>query len=184
MHKHEADIPSQPIEIQIDDELSLVQLTEKDAVELKKLIDTNADYLEKFFAGTKAYFDSLEKVVKSITEPDNEHRIQLGIRTPDGLVGVVNIEPYPDNSADFGYWVGEQFGGRAYATRAANTAIAYVFKNTSIDTLTAQADNQNKPSMRILEGSGFKTEITTDKTTSYELTKADFESHGTGDIAA
>ena len=67
----------------------------------------------------------------------------------DELVGCVSIQ------SELGYWYGEQFWGRGYATEAARALMARHFSSTS-DTVPSGYHLGNAGSKRVLEKLGFQ----------------------------
>jgi RimJ/RimL family protein N-acetyltransferase len=57
---------------------------------------------------------------------------------------------------EIGYWIGEPFWGRGYATEAVRTMIDHVFTATDLDALAAACRVTNTASRRVLEKCGFQ----------------------------
>ena len=76
-------------------------------------------------------------------------------------IGGTGIELKKDvyrKSASIGYWVGEPFWGRGFATRALCLMTDYAFANFDINRLQAGVFEWNPASMRVLEKAGYKFE--------------------------
>lgn len=57
---------------------------------------------------------------------------------------------------EIGYWIGEPFWGRGYATEAVRTMIDHAFTATDLDALAATCRVTNTASRRVLEKCGFQ----------------------------
>ena len=76
-----------------------------------------------------------------------------------GSIGLLfqnnSILPLSDREAEIGYWLGEDFWGKGYATEAVQSVVAYVFEELFLMRLWAVAYQENTPSHRVLEKCGF-----------------------------
>ncbi|MDO4880473.1 MAG: GNAT family N-acetyltransferase [Capnocytophaga sp.] len=63
--------------------------------------------------------------------------------------------PIGDNEAEIGYWVGEPFWNKGYATEATQTLISYAFKTMLLERLWAGVYTNNAPSKKVVEKCGF-----------------------------
>ena len=61
-------------------------------------------------------------------------------------------------NAEIGYWIGEPYWGRGYATAAVKLLIQFAFENLDITRAYAYVYSFNSASMRVLEKSGFQKE--------------------------
>ena len=79
------------------------------------------------------------------------------------LIGSIGLL-FPNNSnlplaageAEIGYWLGESFWGKGYATEALQAMIAYSFEKLRLTRLLAGAYQENTPSQKVLEKCGFR----------------------------
>jgi ribosomal-protein-alanine N-acetyltransferase len=75
----------------------------------------------------------------------------------DGLlVGAIGLRPAPAERENLGYWIGQAYWGRGYATAAVRAVIALAFSLLDIDLLTASHLARNPASGRVLEKCAFK----------------------------
>ncbi len=77
------------------------------------------------------------------------------------LVGVVGIHPLKDIyrfTAEIGYWIGEPYWGKGYASGAVMEAVEYAWNHTKLERLEAGVFSYNPASMKILEKCGFHKE--------------------------
>ena len=76
-------------------------------------------------------------------------------RAADGLlVGAIGLRPAPVERENIGYWIGQPYWGRGYATAAARAVIALAFSLLDLDLLTASHLGRNPASGRVLEKCG------------------------------
>jgi RimJ/RimL family protein N-acetyltransferase len=73
-----------------------------------------------------------------------------------GGVGVIAGEGIYCATAQFGYWLGEEYWGRGIATAAARALAERIGKERLFARLEAQVFDWNPASMRVLEKAGFK----------------------------
>lgn len=79
------------------------------------------------------------------------------IVTPeDGLVGVVGIERLEDHDVELGYWLGEPYWGRGYASEAAAAAVDIGFEDMGLTCMTSGHFEENPASGRVLARCGFR----------------------------
>lgn len=73
------------------------------------------------------------------------------------FVGCVGIEPHDDERAvELGYWIGEPFWNRGYATEAAHAVIDMVFRTREVEAIEARCRVTNPGSRRVIQKSGFQ----------------------------
>jgi [ribosomal protein S5]-alanine N-acetyltransferase len=58
-------------------------------------------------------------------------------------------------SVEMGYWLGEPFWGRGFATRAVTACSDWAFESYNVVRIFATVFSENVPSIRVLEKSGF-----------------------------
>jgi [ribosomal protein S5]-alanine N-acetyltransferase len=77
------------------------------------------------------------------------------------LVGGIGIHIQPDiykQSAEIGYWLGEQFWKRGITTAAVKAVVEYAFTNFALTRIFAGVFEWNPVSVRVLEKAGFRCE--------------------------
>lgn len=72
------------------------------------------------------------------------------------FVGVCSYEWRDETIPEIGYWAGEPFWGRGYATEAVRAMIDHAFTATELEALAASCRVTNTPSRRVLEKCGFQ----------------------------
>jgi RimJ/RimL family protein N-acetyltransferase len=79
---------------------------------------------------------------------------------PIGGVGLVPLTDIARFTAEVGYWLGEPFWGRGFATEALRRFTAYAFERFPFERLEAWVFATNPASARVLEKSGYQYEAT------------------------
>lgn len=141
-----------PIILKAGDTLVLCQYTAEYAPVIFALIDRCRPHLSQNGDTTATKYPTLESVLLSIEHPENPKRLRFGIWDSGTLVGSINIEPTGNGCAELGYWLGEPFLGKGYATRAARRLIQEIFtKNINVTHITAKVRMTNTDSLAVLE---------------------------------
>jgi len=63
--------------------------------------------------------------------------------------------PLEENEAELGYWLGELFWGKGYATEASKIMIKYAFEQLGLQRLKAVVYEENRASKHVLEKCNF-----------------------------
>jgi RimJ/RimL family protein N-acetyltransferase len=106
----------------------LQQFTVGDVPPLFALIDSNREHLGQRNDITARKYPNLRSVRRSIVRPKDPSRLRFGIWDGDTLVGSINLTPrVADGGAEIGYWVGQEYGRRGYATVAVKALSSYGF---------------------------------------------------------
>lgn len=80
---------------------------------------------------------------------------------PDTIIGSVNffrMEHGPFSKTSIGYKLDANYHGRGYATEACRASIPVIFSNYNIHRIEARVAPDNTPSIKLLEGLGFRFE--------------------------
>lgn len=77
-------------------------------------------------------------------------------REPELLVGMIGLRLTEPGEASLGYWLGQAYWGRGYATEAAHGLVDLAFMFTQLRQLTAAVRVINPASRRVLERCGFQ----------------------------
>lgn len=148
-----------PIITSADGQLFLAPYTLEDAQDIFGLIDRNREHLSQFDDDTARKYPTLDSVIASISNPVNFGRHRLGIRESSGvLVGAINLTRTVRSrrTAEIGYYVGSEFGGRGIGTNAVQTLSAYSFAHLGFSSLYGDVVEQNLISQRVLQKAGYK----------------------------
>lgn len=84
-----------------------------------------------------------------------------GIYDGDTFVGCCSLIPQQDVyrlNAEIGYWIGESYWGKGYATEVVKLLLNVAFEELNLSRVYAAIFEYNVASMRVLEKSGFKKE--------------------------
>lgn len=85
----------------------------------------------------------------------------FGIFDGDAFVGVGGVVPQQDIfriNGEIGYWIGEPYWGKGYATQVVKQLTAFAFNKLDLLRVYACVFEYNKTSMRVLEKAGFALE--------------------------
>lgn len=169
--------------VELDSDIShkdrLVLATEREGVILRQLIMEDAPFyfdswqysakdIAKFDPETKGKNTELEEVETIITDGK---RVRMGIWDGNKFVGSTSLRPSGEDGVWLlGYWTDSRETGHGYASLAAKALSSYAKDLFPI--IRAQAMEENIPSVRILEKSGFaRTGEKVGKFTVFELRK-------------
>ncbi len=72
------------------------------------------------------------------------------------FIGCAGLENSRGNGLEIGYWIGQPFWGKGYATEAAQALVDVAFRNTEIDVLRASCRESNAASRRVIHKCGFQ----------------------------
>jgi RimJ/RimL family protein N-acetyltransferase len=72
-----------------------------------------------------------------------------------GGIGIIMGEDVYRLTAEFGYWLGEEFWGRGVMSEAVSAFTDHRFKESSLHRIFAKAFSSNPASARVLEKAGF-----------------------------
>ncbi len=75
-----------------------------------------------------------------------------------GRVALANIVRGAWQNATLGYFVGEAWGGRGYATEAVRQAVGFAFGEAGLHRIQAAVMPRNVRSIRVMEKNGFRLE--------------------------
>ncbi|MFJ7915376.1 MULTISPECIES: GNAT family N-acetyltransferase [unclassified Lysinibacillus] len=95
--------------------------------------------------------------------------IKRGVEYPLGIVskesreivGTITLRiDKVNNRGELGYWLGQDYLGKGFATEAVNSMIHFGFIELGLNKIWASAISRNKPSTRVLEKCGLRKEGT------------------------
>ncbi len=96
--------------------------------------------------------------INNIARRDEEHSYAITNKNTD-LIGIMSLHFKSDEMLELGYWLGEPFWAKGYATEAANGVLGAALKS-GINKIFAHAIEQNTGSIKVLKKAGFE-EIST-----------------------
>jgi RimJ/RimL family protein N-acetyltransferase len=102
-----------------------------------------------------------EWIGRCLAAPDPP--LELAIEHADEPIGGIGLQAMTDVArftAEVGYWLGEAFWGRGFATEAVRRFTDYAFERFAFERLEAWIFATNPSSGRVLEKSGYQYEAT------------------------
>ena len=79
----------------------------------------------------------------------------IALTEGDGVVGSIGLRMKSADAA-IGYWLGQPYWGRGYASEAVGAVVAYGFGSLGLERLEAETDPENQRSERVLAKLGFR----------------------------
>lgn len=102
-------------------------------------------------ADARAWLDSLA------TLPPGAVQFAIGCKAENGaFIGGCGYDALLTGMPDLGYWLGEPYWGRGYASEAAAAVVAYAFGVAGLAAMTSGYRPDNPASGRVLEKIGFE----------------------------
>ena len=104
-----------------------------------------------------------ETYIRSMLAADEDKTFAFAITVDDraiGSIGVFRRENIHFRTAELGYYIGEPYWGKGYATSAVKQVCRYVFDHTDILRIFAEPFARNAASCRVLKKAGFQLEGT------------------------
>jgi len=95
---------------------------------------------------------SFAEKIRDMRKSDSDYAFSISTDAPMGLIG---IHDRKDKGWLVGYWLGEPYWGKGYATEAARAIVEFAFNNLSVEKLYADYCFDNPASGRVLVKSGF-----------------------------
>ena len=96
--------------------------------------------------------------INAMLSADPDKTFAFAITVDDraiGSIGVFRRENIHFRTAELGYYIGEPYWGKGYATSAVKQVCRYVFDHTDILRIFAEPFARNAASCRVLEKAGF-----------------------------
>lgn len=101
--------------------------------------------------------DAKSLIAKAEREWPHSATFAVRLNATGRLVGIARYARFEeDGPVHVGYWIGEPFWGRGYATEAVHGLVDHAFAHTDINELTAACRVTNPASRRVLIKSGFQ----------------------------
>jgi RimJ/RimL family protein N-acetyltransferase len=72
------------------------------------------------------------------------------------FIGCAALDSSKGNGLELGYWLGEPFWGKGYATEAAHALVDLAFHGTDVERVFATCRTSNPASRRVIQKSGFQ----------------------------
>ncbi|TLD00042.1 GNAT family N-acetyltransferase [Robinsoniella peoriensis] len=104
-----------------------------------------------------------EEFITSMLSADKTKTFPFAITLNDmviGSIGVFRCDNIHFQTAEMGYYIGEQYWGKGFATNAIKQISKYIFDHTDIIRIFAEPFAYNTASCHVLENAGFQFEGT------------------------
>ena len=104
-----------------------------------------------------------EEYIRAMLSADRTGVFAFAIAVEDqviGSIGVFRRDNIHSRTAEMGYYIGEPYWGKGFATSAVRQTCQYIFSNTDIIRIFAEPFAYNTASCRVLEKAGFQLEGT------------------------
>lgn len=102
-----------------------------------------------------------EEFITAMLSSDRTKTFAFAVTADDivvGSIGIFRCDNIHSRTAEMGYYIGEQYWGKGYATSAVKQACSYIFTHTDIIRIFAEPFAYNTASSRVLEKAGFQLE--------------------------
>ena len=145
---------------QINKNIKLKILEEREAEQLFKLVDSNRDYLAEFLPfveHTKKVEDSKHFIHSALQQFIDGNGFHCGIWSNKELIGVIGLH-YLDlvnKTTSIGYYLAEDFQKKGIMTKCTKALIRYVYEVYDINRIEIRMSNKNKKSRAIPIRLGF-----------------------------
>lgn len=136
------------------DTVRLMQLVPEDDQDYYGLIAADPEHLRA--EGITDKYPDAAAVRRTIERPDNPEKYRFGIWDGDTLVGSNNLTPKGEGKAELGSWVGGEYIGHSYASRARGLLLDFAFNTLGLDEVYSEIVVGNEKSRRSIEKSGFE----------------------------
>ena len=101
--------------------------------------------------------DDARAWIESLSEEGRGWTFAVTAKSEAGaLIGACGYGRRHDDEPEIGYWIGEPYWGRGYATEAVRAVIDHLFSVTELDSLSAGCRVTNLASRRVIEKCGFQ----------------------------
>lgn len=146
----ELSIPVAPEE---DLYLQLVQDSSAEMVTAFMSDNTNVEYLKEFqpWAVTMNPEGVARAIALRIADMKRGTSLQYHVMSGEAMAGAITLFDHQDTHARVGYYVGRQFAGKGYATRATQTLIDYAAQSDvwGLEYYQLCISDQNEPSKAV-----------------------------------
>ena len=110
--------------------------------------------------------EDAKEYISSMLQANQEKMFAFAISVDEHVIGSISVTRL-DNihycTGELGYYIGEYYWGKGYATSAVKQVCQYVFEHSDIIRIFAEPFAYNTASCRVLEKAGFIYEGTLDK---------------------
>jgi ribosomal-protein-serine acetyltransferase len=151
------------LQLDIDEETTLLVLSEDDAPELFRLTNRNRTYLREWLPwldSTRTIEDTLAFIRSEIARYTGNRGFSCGIWYQDRLVGTISFHDIDWNNrkVEIGYWLDAGSQGKGLVTKACIAVITYAFERLHLTKVEIRCATGNQRSRAIPLRLGFTEE--------------------------
>lgn len=135
-------------------ELELRPLSRGHAFEFFQLIDRNRAYLKQWLGwlDDMTSLDHLERYLQNaLIEISDEHVMRAWVFKGEKIIGIVHLAEidWTKRRAMIGYWIGQEYAGKGYATAAAAAMIDFAFEEWQLEEIEIRCASGNVASQKV-----------------------------------
>lgn len=146
------------------DGLELRLLVHRDAEEYFNLIDANREHLRRWLPWAdrcKTVDDSLNLIKEALHRLADTGGFDAGLWYEGRLAGVIGLwVSRGTQTAEIGYWIGEEFLGKGLVTISCKAALRHAFNDLDMNRIELVTAAENEPSRALADRLGFQYEGT------------------------
>ncbi len=148
------------IRFRIDDEITLREFADGDAVDVFAAVRATYEHLMPFMAWMKPNYsmvDAREFVAQAIVDAKRKKSLGLGIFRGEKFIGSIGFAEF-DRAAgttEIGYWIDSCEEGKGIVSRACKLLIDYAFNELKLNRIQIRCSSENLRSAAIPEKFGF-----------------------------
>jgi ribosomal-protein-serine acetyltransferase len=151
------------MELIVDNQITLRQLTREDASDIFKTIDSQREYLGKwlpFVEHTKSVDDPLAFIDSVIEAPEEKFNYSFTIQIDGQFAGIIGFKDTDraNKKTEIGYWLSEEFQGRGVMTKSVRRLCEFAFNELNMNRIQIKCAVGNSASIAIPVRLGFKLE--------------------------
>ena len=151
-----------PQELTVAPDITLHEAQLSDAADLYQLIDSGRLYLREWlpFIDFSQSASDTELYLRSVTAPGNLQDKVYIIRYEGQVAGIIGYKTIDrvNCKLEIGYWLGQQFQGKAIMVRSCQALISHAFEHMRMNRIQIKVGVGNTKSSRIPQRLGFKLE--------------------------
>jgi ribosomal-protein-alanine N-acetyltransferase len=93
------------------------------------------------------------------------------LKGTEGLIGEISLHRDSETIAQLGYWIGQPFWHKGFATEATKAILQFGFEKLNLDIIYAECHVKNKASIKVLLKNGMTVRGVNGNVVQYKLTK-------------
>jgi len=150
---------------EINDALSLSQLTPSHAPSLFELTDKNRQFLRPWlpWVDFTVHLEDTQKYIEQQHALACEKKaLQVAIEYKNNAIGIIGYHEFDlaNDTGSIGYWLGEEYNGSGFMTMAVKEMVSIGFSDFALNRIEIQCATENVKSRAIPERLGFTQEGT------------------------